>query len=82
MSVNCNITFLEKIKQGFQRTNFWNRYRSKIITQAKNNNLDYLIDPALRNINILFVVLFKNGKDDPARCYFDKYSMQLVEIKF
>ena len=62
-------------------TNYWNKYRSEITTQTKNNNLDYLIDPTFRNINRLFVLSFKNGNDDPSRDVFDKYYMPLVEIK-
>ena len=46
-----NIKFLENIKQGFKRTVSWNKYRSEITTQTKNNNLDYLIDQTFRNIN-------------------------------
>ena len=34
-------------------------------TQSKNNNLDYLTDPIFRNINRLFVRLFKKSNDDP-----------------
>ena len=81
MSINDNIKFLENIKQGFKRTIYWNKYRSEITTQPKNNNLDYLIDPTFRNINRLFVLSFKNGNDDPSRDVFDKYYMPLVEIK-
>ena len=44
LSNNDNIKFLENIKQGFKRTSSWNKYRSEIKTQLKNNNLDYLID--------------------------------------
>ena len=81
MSINDNIKFLEYIKQGFKITISWNKYRSKITTQLKSNNLDYLIDPTFRNINRLFVLSFKNGNNDPTRDFFDKYYMQLVEIK-
>ena len=73
--MNDIIKRLENIKQGFKRTISWNRFRSEIITQPKNNNLDYLIDPAFRNINILFVLSFKNGNDDPKRNTFDSYYM-------
>ena len=73
--------FLENIKQEFKRTISWNKYRSEITTQTKNNNLDYLIDPTLRNINRLFVLSFKNGNDDHTRIFFDKYYMSLMEIK-
>ena len=78
LSINNNIKFLRNLKQGFKRTGFWNKYWSEIITQPKNNNLDYLIDPTFRNINRLFVLLFKNGDDDPTRNSFGKYYMSLV----
>ena len=65
--INDNIKFLENIKQGFKRTITWNKYRSKITTQPKNNNLDYLIGPTFRNINRLFVLSFKTGSNDPMR---------------
>ena len=81
VSINDNIKFLENIKLGFKRTISWNKYRSEITTQTKNNNLDYLIDPTFRNINRLFVISFKNGDNDPTRDSFDKYFMPLVEIK-
>ena len=76
-----NIKLLETIKQGFKRTISWNKYRYEVTTQPKNNNLDYLIDLTFRNINGLFVLLFKNGNDDPTRDSFDKYYMPLVKIK-
>ena len=80
--INDNIKFLENIKQGFKRTISWSKYRSEIITHAKNNNLDYLIDPTFTNINRLFGLSFKNGNYDPTRNYFDEYYMPLVEIKY
>ena len=67
--------------RGFKRTISWNKYKSEITTQPKNNNLDYLIDPTFRNINRLFVLLFKTGDDDPTRYSSDEYYMPLVEIK-
>ena len=81
LSINDNINFLENIKQVFKRTISWNKCRSEITTQPKNNNLDYLIDPTFRNINRLFVLSFKNGDNGPTRKSFDKYFMPLVEIK-
>ena len=40
----------------------WNKLRSEIATQPKNNNLDYLINPIFKNINRLIVL-----NDDPTR---------------
>ena len=34
-SINGNIKFLENIKQEFQRTISWNKYKSEITTQKK-----------------------------------------------
>ena len=80
LSINDNIQFLENIKQGFKKTISWNKYRSKITTQPKNNNLDYLIDPTFKNINKLFALSLKNGNDGPTGDSFVKYYMSLVEI--
>ena len=54
---------------------------SDIITQPNNNNLHYLIDQTFRNINRLFVPSFKNGNNNSARNFFDKYYMPLVKVK-
>ena len=81
LPINDNLNFLENIKQGFKRTIPWNKYRSEMTTQQKNNNLDYLIDPTFRNINILFVLLFKHDNDDPKRHSLDAYDMPLAKIK-
>ena len=59
LSINDKIKFLQNIKQGFKRTISWNKHRSEIKTQPKNNDLDYLIDATFRNINKLFVLSFK-----------------------
>ena len=79
--INDNIKVLENIKQGFKRTISWNKYTSKITTQTKNNNLDYLIDPTFRNISRLFALSFRNGDDDLFRNSFEEYYMPLVEMK-
>ena len=82
LSIHDNMKFLENIKQGFKITISWNKYTSEIALQTKINDLHYLIDPTFSNINRLFVLLFKNGDDDPTQDSFDKYYMPLVEIKY
>ena len=81
LSINDDVKFLENMKQGFKRTTSCNKYGSEITTQAKNNNLDYLIDPTCRNINRLFVLSFKNSDDDVTRNSFDECNVPLVEVK-
>ena len=80
-SINDNMRYLESIKQAFKRTTSWNKYRSELTAQPKNNNFHYLVDPTIRNINRLFVLSFKNGNNDPARDSFNEYYMPLVEMK-
>ena len=80
-SINDNIKFLENIKQEFKTMISWKKYWSEIITEPKNNNLDYLFDPTLTYINRLFVLSFKNGDDDRTVNSFDEYYMLLVKIK-
>ena len=56
---NDNI-LLEQSKAEFKKTIKWNKYRSEMSNQTKNNNLNYLIDPTFTNLNSLFVLSFEN----------------------
>ena len=69
---------LEQLKTGFKRTIKWNKYRSEMSNQTKNNNLNYLIDPAFTNVNRLFLLSFGNEND---RTSFSEYYVPKVEIK-
>ena len=81
LSIFHKVKFSENLKQGFKRTAIWNKYRSEIKTQPKYNDLDYMIDPAFRNNNILLVHSFKAGENDSVRNCLDKYYTWLVEVK-
>ena len=72
------ITLLQQLKTGFKRTIKWNKYRSEMSNQTKNNNLNCLIDPTFTNVNRLFVLTFENVDD---RTSFSKYYIPKVEIK-
>ena len=69
---------LEQLKTGFKRTITWNKYRSEMSNQTKNNNLNYLIDPTFTIVNRLFVLTFEN---EDGRSSFSKYYVPKVEIK-
>ena len=47
-------------------------------TQAKTNNLNYLIDPTFSKVNRLFILPFENEKD---RISFSQYFTPKYEIK-
>ena len=68
---------LKQLKTEFKRTIKWNKYRSEMSYQTKNNNLNHLIDPTFTNVNRLFVLTFENEDD---RTSFSKYYLPKVEI--
>ena len=71
-------TLLKQLKTGFKRTIKWNKCRSEMNNQAKNNNLNYLLDPIFIKVNRLFVLSFKNEDD---RTSFWRYYVPNVQIK-
>ena len=69
---------LKYLRIGFKIIIKWNKYRSEMTNQNKNNNLNYLIDPIFIKVNRLFVLSFENGKD---RTSFSKYYVPNFQIK-
>ena len=63
LSAENDNKLLEQLKTGFEKTIKWNKYRSKMSSQNKNNNLNYLIDPTFTNVNRLLVLTFENEDD-------------------
>ena len=49
--------------------------------QPQNNNLDYLTDPTLTNVNRLFVFSFSRNNNTDNRASFSSYYVPNVEIK-
>ena len=70
---------LEQLRTGFKRTIKWNKYRSEMTNQTKNNNLNDLIDPTFAKVNRLFVLSFENEYDKTS---FSKHYVQNVQIKY
>ena len=58
LSKENDTKLLEKLKLGFKKTIKWNKYRSQMTIQPKNNNSNYLIGPTFTNVNRLFVLSF------------------------
>ena len=78
LSAENDIKILEQLKTRFKRIIKWNKYRSEISNQTKNNNLNYLIDPTFTNVNRLFVLSLENEYD---RTSFSNNYVPKVEIK-
>ena len=56
LSAQDNVKLLQQLKTGFKRIIKWNKYRSEMSNQTKNNNLDYLIDLTFIKVNGSFVL--------------------------
>ena len=78
LSNQDNVKLLQQLKYGFKRIINWNKYQSKISTEAQNQYLDFLINPSFHRINRLFVLYFKN---ENGRTSHSKYYIAKVEIK-
>ena len=78
LSTENDKKLLEQLRTGFKRTIKWNKYRSEMTNQTKNNNLNYLIDPTFTKVNRLFVLSFKNEND---RTSCSKYYVPNVQIE-
>ena len=70
LSKENDIKLLEQLKSGFKKTIKWNKYRSQMTIQPKNNNLNYLIDPAFMNVNRSFVLSFPRNNNTDSRYSF------------
>ena len=81
LSKENDTNLLEQLKLGFKRTIEWNKYRSKIIIQPQNNNLNYLIDPTFTNGNRLFVLSIQSiaGENNTTKDYRDSFSRFYVQ---
>ena len=70
LSKENDIQLLEPLKTGFKRIIKWNKYRSKMSIQPKNNYLNYLIDPKFTNVNRLFVLSFPRNNNTDSSTFF------------
>ena len=75
-----DIKLLDQLKSGFKRTIKWNKYRSQMTIQPQNNNLNYLIDPAFKNVYKLFVLSFSGNNNTDNRDSFSDYYVSDVEV--
>ena len=67
LSKEDDIKLLEQLKSRFKRTIEWNKYRSQMTIQPKNNNLNYFIDPTFMIVNRLFALSFPRNNNTDSR---------------
>ena len=75
LSTKDDSKLLEQLKSRFKRTIKWNKNRSQMTIPTNNNNLNYLIDPAVTKVNRLFALSFE-------RIAGENNQQKIIEILF
>ena len=85
LSTKDNVNLTKRLNEGFNRSVYWNEYKSKIETkEADANNLKRLpVDASFQGVNRLFVPAFDNTNDGDNKLERDshrKYFLPRVDI--
>ena len=78
LSKDDTIKLLTNLKSRFTGEIEWNKYRSQMSTEAINNKLNILINPAFTNVNRLFVLAYQTADD---RQLFSQFYLARVMVK-
>ena len=80
LSKEIDAKLLAQLKLEFKKTKKWNKYKSQMTIQPKNNNLNYLIDPPFTNVNRLFLLSFPRKNNTDSRYSYSSYYVPKVKI--
>ena len=84
LSKEDNKDFIEQQNKGFQRSIYWNEYKTKEKTEDGNaNSVKYNnLDPSFQDVNRLFVMAYSRENDDqPTRNGRTKYYLPRIDLK-
>ena len=82
LSKEDNKDFIEQQNKGFQRSIYWNEYKTKEINEnADANVFKYInLDPSFQSVNRLFVMAYNNANDNPTRNGQQKYYLPRIDL--
>ena len=83
LSKEDNKDFIEQQNKGFQRSIYWNKYKTKeIIENADANLFKYInLDPSFQGVNRLFVMAYNRVDCQPTRNGQRKYYLQRIDLE-
>ena len=84
MSKEDNKDFIEQQNKGFQRSIYWNEYKTKEQEEAGNANATKYInlDPSFQGVNRLFLMAYSRANDNQAtRNGQRKYYLPRIDLK-
>ena len=83
LSKEDNKDFIEQQNKGFQRSIYWNEYRTKEI----NEDADVIVfkyinlDPSFQDVNRLFVMAYNKANGQPSRNGQQKYYLPRIDLE-
>ena len=85
LSKEDNKDFIEQQNKGFQRSIYWNEYKTKELTVDSDNNnaniVKYInLDPSFQDVNRLFVMAYSRLANQPTRDNRRKYYLPRIEL--
>ena len=83
LSKEDNKYFIEQQNKGFQRSIYWNEYKTKEISEnADANVFKYInLDPSFQGVNRLFVMAYNRVDGQPTRNGQQKYYLRRIDLE-
>ena len=83
LSKEENKDFIEQQNKGFQRSIYWNEYKTKEINEnADANVFKYInLDPSFQGVNRLFVMAYNRANGQPTRNGQQKYYLPRIDLE-
>ena len=83
MSKEDNKDFIEQQNKGFQRSIYWNEYKTKEKNEDQDANVfKYInLDPSFQGVNRLFVMTYNREDNQPTRNGKQKYYLPRIDLK-
>ena len=83
LSKEDNKDFIEQQNKGFQRSIYWNEYKTKAVNEdADANVFKYInLDPSFQGVNRLFVMAYNRANGQPTRNGQQKYYLPRIDLE-
>ena len=83
LSKEDNKDFIEQRDNGFQRSTYWNEYKTKEINEDPDANVfKYInLDPSFQGVNRLFVIAYNRANGQPTRSGQRKYYLPRMDLE-
>ena len=83
LSKEDNNDFIEQQNKGFQRSIYWNEYKTKEINENADANVFKYnnLDPSFQSVNILFVMAYTRANGQPTRNGQQKYYLPRIDLE-